>query len=119
MAALNGKHDCVEHLIAKGANREVSTQACAAPPHPPPSPCTLAPSAARRSCCSAPTAAADRVWRRRRASVGARPHGPLDGGFERQARLPRAPHLQRRPPETLRPQTKCVPPRHASRRAHH
>eukprot|EP00964_Phaeocystis_antarctica_P069731 scaffold42405_cov23-Phaeocystis_antarctica.AAC.1 len=174
-AAGNGKLDCLDHLIAKGANVNAADGASAAqpaapsplPPRPPPSPPAApaappslppltacgsaaasagrqhgpheggchgqarlpraprhqgrqprghkqgerrpasrpqppAPSpstlAARRPCCPALTAAADRVWRRRRASAERR-DGSHACGSLRQARLPRAPHRQGRQPE--------------------
>ena len=74
-AAATGKLDCVEHLIAKGANLEATddvhpTRAAPKPLHPssPPSP-----------RCSARTAGGDRVLRQRRASA-ARRDGPHVGG---------------------------------------
>ena len=59
MAALKGKLDCLDHLIAKGANLEAADKACAAPqaapiPHAP----LHSAHAARRSCCTALAAAA-------------------------------------------------------------
>ena len=79
-AARRGNLDCLEHLVAKGANLEATGNVRAALPAAPsplrPSPSALA---ARRLCCPALTAAADRVWRRRRASVG-RHDGPHVGG---------------------------------------
>ena len=76
VAANNGELGCLEHLIAKGASLGATDKVSAALPaalNPP----ALSPSAlaARRRCCPALPAAADRVWRRRRASV-VRPDGP-------------------------------------------
>ena len=92
-AANNGELDCLKFVIAKGANLEAKDVVSAAPPAAPhplcPSPSVLA------ACCPALTAAAHRVWRRRRASVGRR-HGPQVCGWQRRARLPRAPHRQGR-----------------------
>ena len=75
-AAANGKLDCLKHLIAKGADVNAADKVSAAPPAAP-SPLRPSPSAltARRPCCHALAAVADRVWRRRRASAGRR-HGP-------------------------------------------
>eukprot|EP00964_Phaeocystis_antarctica_P113754 scaffold77761_cov45-Phaeocystis_antarctica.AAC.1 len=72
MAALKGKLDCLDHLIAKGANLEAADNVSVPPRQPAPSPtCALAfrprrtplllPRPRRRRC--------DRMWRRRRASV--------------------------------------------------
>ena len=80
-AAIYGKLDCLEHLVAKGANLEAKDPVSAAPPAAPsplrPSPSALA--TRHPCCCPALTTAADRVWRRRRASAG-RLDGPHDGG---------------------------------------
>ena len=66
--------------MEEGVNLEAKDHVIAAPPAAPsalrPSPSALA---ARPLCCPALTAAADRVWRRRRASVG-RHDGPHVGG---------------------------------------
>ena len=79
-AAINGELACLEHLIAKGANVNATNEVSAAPPA---APTPLCPSsfalAARRPCCPALTAAAHRVWRRRRASAERR-DGPHEGG---------------------------------------
>ena len=76
-AAINGKLDCLEHLIAKGANLEAKDDVSAAPPArpQPPSAPRPPPSPPAAPCCPALAAAAHRVWRRRRASAG-RLHGP-------------------------------------------
>ena len=95
-AASEGDLDALSDALAKGvdvnATDKVSAASC-------PSPLALSPSAlaARRPCCPALATAADRVWRRRRAFAG-RLDGPHEGGYLRQARLPRAPHRQGRQP---------------------
>ena len=65
-AAAQGKLDCLEHLIAKGANLEAKdTVSAARPRQPPPAPYTLAlrlrRPPPRRPCCPALAAAAHRV----------------------------------------------------------
>ena len=101
-AAANGKLDCLENLIAKGANvndtDKVSVALPAAPSPLQPSPSALA---ARRPCCPALAAAAHRVWCRRRASAE-RHHGPPICDYPRQAQLPRAPRRQGRQRECRR-----------------
>ena len=79
MAAEEGDLATLKRLVAEGVDLE-ATRVSAAPPAAP-SPLRPSPSAfaARRPCCPALTAAAHRVWRRRRASAG-RPHGPHEIG---------------------------------------
>ena len=81
-AAINGKLDCLEHLIAKGANLEAKDEVSAVPPRqPPPAPSAPRPPPSPPAAPAAPPSppAAHRVWRRRRASA-VRRHGPHAGG---------------------------------------
>ena len=82
-AAKEGDLATLKRLVAEGVNLEARhhDEVSAAPPAAPPAPSAPSPTAlaARRPRCPALTAAAHRVWRRRRASA-VRPHGPHAGG---------------------------------------
>ena len=77
-AASEGDFDALSDALAKGVNVNTTDKVSAASC---PSPLARSPSAlaARRPTCYALPAAADRVWRRRRASAERR-HGPHEGG---------------------------------------
>ena len=80
-AANKGDLATLKRLVAEGVNLEATNSVSAAPPAAPPAPSAPSPTAlaARRPRCPALTAAAHRVWRRRRASA-ARRHGPHECG---------------------------------------
>ena len=78
-AAKQGDLATLKRLVEVGVNLEATDGVSATPPTAP-SPLRPSPSAlAARPCCPDLTAAAHRVWRRRRASAG-RQHGPYNGG---------------------------------------
>eukprot|EP00964_Phaeocystis_antarctica_P063088 scaffold37840_cov58-Phaeocystis_antarctica.AAC.6 len=85
-AAKQGKLATLKRLVEEGVNLDAADHVSVAPPA---APCPLRSSpfalAARRPYCPALTAAAHRVWRRRRASAERR-HGRHACGSQRQAR---------------------------------